>query len=89
MTHRCESEYQMTGNRPIRRKKVDPQVAHLRGKCAGYARHGREDDLREAQRDLRAALLEQAIRKAVEADPPLTLAQRQRLSSLLLGGIDG
>lgn len=78
----------MTGNRPIKRKKVDPRVAHLRSLCANYARHGRVDDLRKAQRELRAALLEQTIRKAVETEPPLTTDERRRIAGILQEGID-
>lgn len=64
-------------------RKIDPQVAHLRAKVAVYKRDGRQDDLHQAQRDLCAARLEQAIRKAVEAAPPLTPEQRMRLAAIL------
>lgn len=40
----------------------------------------------EARQELEAAMLERAIQRAVEAAPPLSAAQRERLAMLLIGG---
>ena len=44
--------------------------------------------LAEAKQDLIAANCEVAIRKALAEDPPLSLARRQALAALLVGGGD-
>lgn len=43
--------------------------------------------LTEARRDLSAAHVERAIRKALDAAPPLSNLQRERLAELLTGGV--
>jgi hypothetical protein len=49
--------------------------------------HGEDDPrMAEARRDLRAAELEDHIRRLVDAAPPLTDDQRRRLASLIVGG---
>lgn len=55
---------------------------------AAITRHNGPDDPRlpELQRDLRAAELEEHIRKLVDSAPPLTDEQRSRLAGLLGGG---
>lgn len=48
--------------------------------------HGTDDDrLPDLRRDLRAATLEEHIRKLVDGWPPLTAEQRDRLAVLLRG----
>jgi hypothetical protein len=44
-----------------------------------------DPDLLDARRNLRVARLEQAIRDAVGAAPPLTNEQRTRLAAILRG----
>jgi hypothetical protein len=55
---------------------------------AAIERHNGPHDPRlpDLQRDLRAAELEEHIRQLVDAAPPLTSEQRQRLAGLLTGG---
>lgn len=59
-----------------------------RAKLASITRHHPDDADRiaEARRDLRAARLEDHVRDAVAAAPPLTAEQRRRLAALLNGG---
>lgn len=61
---------------------------HHRARVAALARDRSPDDpdLRDARRDLRAARLEEHVRKVVEDWPPLTPEQLDRLSGLLHGG---
>jgi hypothetical protein len=65
----------------------DPEMSwtHERGRLNALQRHRPADDpeIEIARRDLRAARLEHYIRKAVDAAPPLTPAQRDRLALLL------
>lgn len=62
-------------------------VHTARARVAGLTRHQGPDSPRtlEAQRDLRAARLEEHIRRTVDAAPPLTAEQRDRLAVLLRG----
>lgn len=62
---------------------IDPTVARHRGRKAVATRDGRHDEAQAADRDLRAALLEQAIRELAGKVPPLTDEQRVRLAELL------
>lgn len=63
---------------------------HHRGRVAALSRSRKSDDpdLLAAQRDLRAALLEEHIQRVVDQAPPLTEEQRTRLAALLqpIGG---
>jgi hypothetical protein len=54
-----------------------------RGRLAATVRHNPDADVSEIRRDLRAARLEDAIRKAVDAAPPLSPEQRAKLAGLL------
>lgn len=46
--------------------------------------HGQDDPrLSEARRDLRAAELEEHVQRIVDAAPPLTSAQRDKIAALL------
>jgi hypothetical protein len=58
-----------------------------RARVASLSRSRSADDptLVEARRDLRAARAEEYIRKLVEAAPPLSAEQRDRLAILLKG----
>jgi hypothetical protein len=62
-----------------------PQWTHHRARLAALSRdRGADDpDLLDARRDLRAARLEEYIRRTVDASPALTDAQRDRLAVLL------
>lgn len=62
-----------------------PDVASARARSAAYQRHRAPDDpdLVTARRDLAAVTLEQHVRKIVEAAPPLTDEQRERIAALL------
>lgn len=60
-------------------------VAHERARLATLTRHRDADDpeLIDAQRNLRAANLEEHIRRVVDAAPALSSEQRDRLAALL------
>lgn len=62
-----------------------------RARVASLSRSRRTDDpdLVRARRDLRAARLEDYIRRTVDAAPPLTGEQRDRLALLLHGSSPG
>ena len=61
-----------------------------RNRLGGHAR-ANPAAVDSARRDLTAAVLEQHIRRAVDAAPPLTAEQRERLALLLhpAAGTDG
>ena len=61
-----------------------------RARVASLSRSRPHDDpdLLDARRDLRAARLEDYIRRVVDTAPPLTGEQRARLAGLLAGGPD-
>ena len=67
-----------------------PTWEHERAVLARRTRdHGADHILvAEARRDFRAARLAAYIEKVVNAAPPLTNAQRDRLAVLLRGGVD-
>ncbi len=69
-----------------RTRTVDPDVARLRARIGGIRKHHPAADTTELGRDLAAAKLANYIRKTVDAAPPLTPAQRDRLALLLRGG---
>jgi hypothetical protein len=60
---------------------------HERAKLASIIRHrsGDQAAIDDARRNLRAARLEDAIRAAVDAAPPLNDEQRTRLAAILRG----
>src|SRR3954465_9392739 len=64
---------------------------HYRARVAALSRDRAADDpdLLDARRDLRAARLEDYIRKLVDCAPRLTPAQRDRLAVLLRHGGEG
>ena len=61
---------------------------HHRARVAALSRDRLPDDpdLIEARRDLRAERLADQIRKTVDAAPPLSREQLDRLATLLRGG---
>lgn len=61
---------------------------HERARVASLSRSRPPDDpdLERARRDLRAARLEDYIKRTVAVAPPLTSEQRDRLALLLRGG---
>ncbi len=61
---------------------------HERARVAALGRHRDADDpvVVSARRDLRAARAEDYIRRLVDAAPPLTAEQRDRLAVLLKAG---
>ena len=63
-------------------------VLHHRGRLAALTRSRSIDDpdLVKARRDLKAARLEDYIKKTVDAAPPLSREQLDRLGVLLRGG---
>ena len=70
---------------------ASPSVVNWRGPRARVAaltrsRPENDPDLLDARRELRAARLEDYIRRTVDAAPPLTDDQRDRLALLLRGG---
>lgn len=67
---------------------MHPKVAHARAMLG--VEHRRRDAspeaIAEARRELAAAKLEDYITRTVDAAPPLTPEQRERLAALLRGG---
>lgn len=63
-------------------------IHHERARVAALSRSRSTDDpeLIEARRNLKAGRLEDYIRRAVDAAPPLSDEQRDKLSLLLRGG---
>jgi hypothetical protein len=64
-------------------RKTDPKVARHQGRKAAAVRYGNTEEAALADRDLRAALIEQRIREFADAMPPLTDEQRTHLAALL------
>jgi len=66
----------------------DPLVRVASTRLAALTRHRSADDpeVAEASRDLRAAQLEQHVRRVVDEMPPLSADQRARLIVLLRSG---
>ena len=58
---------------------------HHRARLAAARRHHPDADTSETERDLRAARLEDHLRRVINGDLPLTAAQRDRLARLLRG----
>lgn len=54
-----------------------------RASIAARARHAPDDPQTDARRDLRAANLEQHVRRIVDQAPPLTDEQRNKIAALL------
>ena len=65
---------------------MHPNVAKSRALVGVAHRRGVASEIEVATRDLAAAKLEDYIRRTVEAAPPLTEDQRDRLALLLRGG---
>ncbi|RIQ21258.1 hypothetical protein [Jiangella rhizosphaerae] len=61
----------------------DPRVRKLRSQAGGFKRRGNLAKAEECQRELKAITAEDYIKRLVDSAPPLTLAQRDRLASLL------
>lgn len=70
---------------------AEPTWRQSRGKVAGLSRKRTQDDpeLLAARRDLKEARLADYIRRTVDAAPPLTPEQRDKLALLLTGGAPG
>jgi hypothetical protein len=68
-------------------KSTPDPVLSQRGRRNVLVRHYGADDPRtvEAERDLKAAGLEQHIREIIDTAPPITEEQRSRLALLLRG----
>jgi hypothetical protein len=64
---------------------LSPAGRKLKAKRAGLTRHRGPDhaDTVEAARDYRAEVLAEHVRKVVDAAPPLTAEQRDRIAALL------
>jgi hypothetical protein len=62
--------------------------AHQRARVASLTRSRKPDDpeLVDARRNMRTERLADYIKRTVDAAPPLTAAQRDRLALLLRGG---
>lgn len=65
---------------------ISPEVARTRSRLGVASRRGDSAAIEAARRDHTAARLEDFIRRTVDAAPPLSLEQRQRLAALLSGG---
>lgn len=66
-----------------------PAVAKARAQVAAIRRHRAPDDpaLAEAQQNLRAAKLEDHVRKVVAEAPPLSHDARDRIVAILRSGV--
>jgi hypothetical protein len=66
-------------------RQISPSVASAVCRVAGLKRHHDDDNpkVQDAQRDLRYELVADHIKKVVDAAPPLTAQQRNRLTELL------
>lgn len=66
---------------------LSPAGRKLKGKHAILTRHRGPDHAEtiEAERDYRAEVLAEHVRRVVDTAPPLTPAQRDRLAALLRG----
>jgi hypothetical protein len=75
---------------PSVRIRRDPEVRRLRARTAALARHHKDEpDVACGERQqLKAARAQQYITQLVDAWPPLSPAQKNRLAVLLLGGGD-
>ncbi len=63
---------------------VSPKVARARAHLAGHIKgHHPPEVVEAARRDLNQANAEEAIRKIIDAWPPLTQAQLNKLARLL------
>jgi hypothetical protein len=66
----------------------DPEVRTISSRIAATERHHPDTDTSALRRDLRVAQLAAHIRRVVDAAPPLSGAQRDRLAVLLRSGGD-
>lgn len=64
---------------------LSPAALNARGRIAALtrSREPQDPDLVAARADLKAARLEEAIARAVDSAPPLSVTQRARLMHLL------
>ena len=58
----------------------------IQGRLAAESRYRPDDDHTDLKRSLKAAQLEEHIARTVDAWPPLTDEQRDKLATLLRGG---
>lgn len=64
---------------------MDPEARALRARCAALKRSRPDDDpdLQSARRDFAANRLAAHVQNALDAAPPLTPEQRERIAALL------
>ncbi|MEH3154177.1 MAG: hypothetical protein PGN29_02075 [Gordonia paraffinivorans] len=62
---------------------IDPTIAHHRGRVAALTRTNDKKGLAAARRDLDRARLEAHIRRLVDAAPPITIEQRDRITAIV------
>ena len=72
----------MTSPDPVRRAQAQLMLAHRTAKGGAG---GDPEAITEARQALTAAKLERRVREALNAEPPLTTEQRNRIASILLG----
>lgn len=65
---------------------ISARAAYHRSVVANAALRGDEQAADDARRDLRAELLAEHVTRVVEAAPPLTAEQRERLVRILRPG---
>ncbi|WP_416443444.1 hypothetical protein AB3K78_11765 [Leucobacter sp. HNU] len=72
-----------------RRRDISPELATARGRVAGLSRDRDPDDpvFIEAKRDLAAANIDQFVKRALAAAPPLTSEQADRIAARLRGEV--
>lgn len=68
---------------------IDPKIAELRARTAGYTRSGNLEAAEQTRRELHAARVEAAAREIADSLPPLTSAQRARIAVLLAPALAG
>lgn len=68
---------------------IDPKIAELRARTAGYTRSGNLEAAEQTRQELRAARVEAAAEKIADALPPLTNEQRARIGTLLAPALAG
>lgn len=62
---------------------IDPKVAELRARTAGFTRSGNLEAAEQARQQLHAARVEAAAQQIADSLPPLTSEQRARIGVLL------
>ncbi len=65
---------------------ASPRLRRLNGTYGAVKRHHPDADTTDLRRELAAVKLEDYIASVVDAAPPLSATQRDRLAALLRGG---